>query len=235
MDENEFIPKKNSRMLRVDADFEEAVKMAAKELNWDGVKVTKEIGKSLKEKLHEGKIKAPKISFSFGNIFPLSKPKKKKKKGSIADVIVVIVFMLVIGLSFLVLKTVWNDLRPELTPSFFNTSAEGRGILAATDNFFNILDYLFLTVFVLSVIAFLYFSWSVEVPASFTWVVILLTMILVLVGAMFSNVYEEVSTGFDRDEFPIMNYIFEQFPIVVAIIGGLSTIVIFAKGRLEGI
>jgi len=230
----DLIPRRNSVNTRVDAEFKKAIKRAAKELDMSEVEVTKKLGKKIMDDLNNGRLKEEN-PFA---LFPLptfpksySWPKlKKNKRGSYGDVIVILVLLVTVGLAFLVLATLWNDVREELDTELFNASDEGRGIFIVAGNFFNLLDGIFLIIFVLSIVAMIYFSYSVDIPPNLAWIGILITMIMVLLGAMLSNVYGEFKDGFDSAQFPIMNFIFDQFPIVMGLLGLLATIIIYAKG-----
>lgn len=226
--EETILPKKNNRVMKVDAEFHEAMQLGKEITGLNMTKQTQWIGKELKAKWLEQSFKMKLPRLDVPNLFT---KKKMNKKGSIADFIIIVVSLFIIALTSVVMYTAWSDINPELKSAFGDSEDAGR-IIDGSTRFINFMDTGFLIVFILSITAVMFFSFSLNLPPAFAIVSILITGFLVLLGAMFSDAYAETTgAGLDTDAFPITNYILERFPFFIALFGTISSGIIYAKGR----
>lgn len=105
----------------------------------------------------------------------------------------------------------------------------------------NIWDWVFLAVFIGMMIQMLVFSFASRINIAFFWVFILMAIVILIVGVVLSNIWQEVASNPEFTDtiarFPITNAILgTYYPTVIVAILFLGMIVLFGKfpGR-EGI
>ena len=105
----------------------------------------------------------------------------------------------------------------------------------------NIWDWVFLAVFIGMMIQMLVFSFASRINIAFFWVFILMAIVILIIGVVLSNIWQEVASNPEFTDtiarFPITNAILgTYYPTVIVAILFLGMIVLFGKfpGR-EGI
>ena len=161
------------------------------------------------------------------------------KKGSAMDLIFSVVGILMFAIVLLIAYTVWDNVEPQLTEvandmdSNTTTNAIASGE-TATGIFDSVFMVALFVVFIIMIIL------SVLLPASPIWLILylIITIIGTLLAALMSNIYDEViSTGefvTTSSAFPMMDLIFNNFPLTIALLGCILMVITYAKLRVGG-
>ena len=170
------------------------------------------------------------------------------KKGDIESIIYAVIIIFIIGIIFFFFNHVSNSLYENLD-EYFNETAEStstnlsgsyaqetlRDIQLANNS---VWDYAFLGVVILIFMSLLFTAYSTRINIAFYWIYGLLSMIVLGLGVILSNIWQEMvdQTIFADTliRFPITNTLLgTYYPTLVVAIVILAMIFIFGK-RSEG-
>ena len=158
------------------------------------------------------------------------------KKAQIGDMLFVIVTLISIAITLLVAGYVYV----QIDSGFEDSGLESNESAEAYDSFavsFGIFDTGMGFILVGLIIGLLISSYFIPTSPVFVVINIIGFLILVFIGAVFSNLYSEMilQPGLNTSAllFPITNFIATKLPFIGAIIVFLSSIIMFAKGTAQ--
>jgi hypothetical protein len=161
--------------------------------------------------------------------------RENKKANVISDTLLPIIVLTVVGISAVFAKMALSDFRTEMEadPTF---QPEAKAQLQQSDNTYApLMDGLFIFVLAGLWIAAIVFSFRIDTHPIFMVLSIILLAFILFVGAILSNTYQEISTEPDllaaHDEFPMMNFVFDNFLIIILAIAFSIFLALFAKAR----
>lgn len=157
----------------------------------------------------------------------------RKKANVILDTIMIVIVIF----SFTLLSIIGYKVFSQVNDTFQSNDLLANESKEQLDQFYtkypSLMDGLFLLALILLWIAAIISSFMIDSHPIFLVVTVILTVFLLLLGAVFSNVYEEISTGDALSEsasaFPITNFLMSRLYIIVLAIATSITIVLFAK------
>ena len=159
--------------------------------------------------------------------------KKPGKKGNAADIFVISVIFLVLAIFIITLFYIQDGIRDQMGEAGVISTENFAIIDDATNNFSGLWDGIFVFVFVGLVIATIIGAALVRVYPAIFFISLFLLAIAISLSAVFSNVFEEYTTGAFSNaasEFPMISHIMGNWPIYITVIGILILIVLYAKG-----
>lgn len=163
------------------------------------------------------------------------------KEGSILDLVFIMVFIFVAALSVIIAYFIYSrytDATEDVEA--FNNTYVGNITAYSTANLENF-DYLFIfIVFGLLVLTVVSGFYVASHPVFFF--ISLMTLILVVIlGAIFANIFDEVVVSDEVNEtvdmetdFPIIDYFMSNYPTMILILGVILMVVFYAKSKLSG-
>jgi len=162
------------------------------------------------------------------------------RKGSLLDIILLCIVLLVGSFSFFAFHKAFTEINTEFQSSDLidNSSKE---IINTTNTMLtsgHLLDHAAFIVFVMIVIGILLLAYMTDFSPAFVVLFIIMLLIGIIIAIQFSNAYYEVKTSsvFSTvaTNFPMQNYIMENLPIVIVIIGILFGLIMYSKWRKGG-
>lgn len=159
---------------------------------------------------------------------------RKNKKGIAADMIYGAVMLFALAFVLIIGYVVYTNMMPELRNSALNTSAETIAALESGQDIIDTFDYLWVGILVAIILGIALTSMFVKVHPAFYFVLIIVLAITILLSSIFSNMYAEISSTTEinaTSAFPMQNYAFSQFPLVMLIVGIIGIIILFSKSR----
>ena len=171
------------------------------------------------------------------------------KKGQFEDFIILVVSIFIVGVILFFMNHMADQLYTSLDKYFNTTEAynqsEARDALAKIQTVENsVWDWAFLGIFAGMMLSMILLSFATRISIAFFWIFGLLAIIVLIVGVMLSNTWQEIA---DTDEFsttitrfPITNAILgTYYPTAIVAILLIGMIVLFGKppqsGGLESI
>jgi len=161
---------------------------------------------------------------------------RSKKGNAFSDSLLVLAILVVFGLLSMVGYTVLKDLNSEIQSSDdFNANTKAN-IGNLNSNYPSFMDYLFLTVLVLLLIATVVFSYLVDTYPVFFIVTIIVTIIVLFIAGILTNSYDELAgeTLLDTNAFPITNYVLSNLILVVVVFALAIGLALYGKNRISG-
>lgn len=159
---------------------------------------------------------------------------KKNKKGSI-DLIVILIVLFCIGIMGIFFNYAFNQALTEVQHTELNNTPEGANSLVVAKSTTAYYDYFFLIVFIAVTIGLLVSSFYVDIhPAFFIFFLIVWVLAIVLAGLLGNAFYQVTNTSEISQTTQQFNYtrnIWLNMPIIIAVIGLLAIIIIYAKTR----
>lgn len=158
----------------------------------------------------------------------------KDKRGQFVSAITIVVSLFLFGLvAYLALF-----IGRELDAADFTESQAANDSLASGISFFESLDSLFLWVFILFGFVVMGSAFFLRTHPIFLFIGGLIIVIFTLiVAAGFSDAFVEIENSSDfntvKDDFGIMNHIWENMPTYILVIFGIMIVALFAKGILS--
>ncbi len=160
-----------------------------------------------------------------------------KKKGSLLDLPYVLVILVVIGLvimfSYFILKEFRDNTSDQLT------SPHAQLALNEGLNTLKLFDFFFIMILVGATIGVVIGAFYINSHPAFFWIAVLVLVICGLLGAILSNVFDEVTSddklGNTTEEFKIIPYVEGKLPSYVIIIGFLLLVILYAKSGDLGV
>lgn len=166
----------------------------------------------------------------------LMSKKLKGKHSQIRDISFVMVTLISIALTIVLARTIYNSVDSGLSASEIATNES----IAVFDNMevsFSIFDSGFAFIVIGLIIALLISSFLIPSHPIFLIINIFGFLVLVFLGAVFSNLYADIilQPGINATGLTTTTFIATRLPWIGAILVFISTIIMFAKGRSEGI
>lgn len=162
---------------------------------------------------------------------------KNSKKGQINDMVFVIVTITSVALTMLIAGFLYREIKPGINTNEIasNESIASYNAFAVAFPMFD-LSFLFL---VIALIIGLLIS-SLFIPSSPVFVIINIVglIILIFLGAVFSNLYGEmlekqgVNTTMQavaEEDYPVMTYVMQNLPFIGAVMVMLASIIMYSK------
>lgn len=145
-------------------------------------------------------------------------------------------FLLMLGIGFLLLHFITSQVTSKmLNTTQINSSAGAVQVLNSGVALSNKIDYLSIIVFIGFVVALIVTGYLIEVPSVFFILYVIALVVLVIVSAILSYIWEyfaSVSTfSVSILAFPITNFLLSNLPIFVTIAGGISLVITYAKTK----
>jgi hypothetical protein len=164
-----------------------------------------------------------------------------RKKGTITDIIFIIIAVFVFAIAFLFIGYMTEIFQGALhNISMVNDSTIAIGALDhGLDTVQNKLDYVFFMVFIGMVVAMVITAWFIGGMPIFMFIYFILTVISVILSAVIANVWEDMNAtaiffSATKATLPLTNYVLTYLPVIMAIVGILGLIAMFAKPVMEG-
>lgn len=156
------------------------------------------------------------------------------KQGSARDVILIVIVIFVLALGTFVAHFMMNTAaNGMLAVPTINSSSSTVTALESAKTVSSQYDYLVFAVFIGMTLALIITGWFVGGNPIFMFIYFLIVIIGVVLAAIFSNVWEQISQasvfGSTVVSFPITNHLLTWLPMYASIIGILGLIVMFAK------
>lgn len=167
----------------------------------------------------------------------MEKNNLKSKKGQITDQIFVIATLVSIAITMVVAAYIYSEINDGFSESGLETNTSAK----AYDDFevaFGMFDKSFVFIVLVLTAGLIVSSFLIPTHPIFLVINIIGFLVLVFLGAVFSNMYVDViaQEGLNVSAatyYPITTFFMSKLPFISAIIVLLSTIVMFAKGRQE--
>ena len=163
----------------------------------------------------------------------------QNKKGQFESMIYLVITLIVLGIILFFFnhmnKQIYDKFDSYIETSDYNgTEADvALGKLQAMEGS-NIYDYVFLAIFISMVMVMLLLSFSTRINVAFFWIFIILGVVIIVVGTLLSNVWQELAGNAEFattiTRFPITNSILgSYFPMVILAVVFLGMIALFGK------
>ncbi len=166
------------------------------------------------------------------------------KKADIISIIYVVMFLFIIGIIFLTVSHLNNEIFMEINSSIspqvnHSTPVETMNTLIYSNT--NAWDYAFLGIFLGSLIALGLTAYAIRISPVFYWVYGLMSIIVLVLGTILSNAWQDMSDAGELSttitNFPITDALLgSYYPLIVTVIIILSMVILFGKppGQQEG-
>lgn len=152
------------------------------------------------------------------------------------DVITLLFFLFVIGVSVIIGLMVTNNLNDEIQADTDMSAEAQNASQGFTDNYPGLFDKLFLFFLFLFWIFLIVSSFLIDTHPIFFAVSIILLLFVFGLSMIMGNAYEEVAADSELTtyaaEFPIMNWVMSNILIVSIIIGFTTALALYAKNKL---
>ncbi len=160
----------------------------------------------------------------------------RNKKGDVESIIFLVMFLFMIGVILFLFSYLNNEIYTEMNNtlggSHTNQTIEVLDTVISNNN--SIWDYVFLGIFMGSLISIALSAYAIRISPVFYWIYGLLSMVVLAMGTMLSNIWQDMvvdgtfATTLSR--FPITNAVLgTYYPIIVTAVVILAMIIIFGK------
>lgn len=164
----------------------------------------------------------------------------KSKKAQLGSILIVIISLFIIGIILLFMNHLnekvytkfdeYMEDSPDLNQSEAHQTIEKLQAIEQS----HIWDWVFLAIFIGLMIQMLILSFATKINIAFFWIFILIGIVILIVGVMLSNIWQEMAANAEfvvtMARFPIANVILgTYFPTVVVAVLFLGMIVLFGK------
>lgn len=158
------------------------------------------------------------------------------KRGSMFDIIYLTVGFFVLVLMTFIIHKIWNEMYPQLRDeTWVSSTSTGNETLQSVQTTFNGFNFILLFVFFGMILAIIILATQIQVHPAFYFIGLLVLMIAITLGAMFSNAFAEITDEADfANQTVTFNYskhVLDNYPKYLAVAGFLAIIVIYAKLR----
>lgn len=157
------------------------------------------------------------------------------------DVVFLGVLLFASALIMLISLFVWDKVGDAfLKNPVMNSSAGVRNSVSGVDRAFTRVDWVVMGVFIGSVIGIMVTGWLVGGHPIFMFAYFLLVVLAVVASAIMSNVWESIflpayfGSGV-TGQLPITEFIMDKLPVLIAVVGLLGMVVMFAKPNEAGV
>lgn len=170
---------------------------------------------------------------------------RRNKRGNVTDIAFLVVSLVFVAVFCFVGYFVFSQMTSRLVANpQINASPDAVRALNSIDTANNKLDYFVLMIFIGMSIAIVITSWFLGGHPLFMVLYFLVLIILVVVGMVLSNTWENVTQktnslgyriwGTTLDHFPITNNLLTYLPIYIVVVGFLGMVAMFGKPFMEG-
>jgi hypothetical protein len=154
------------------------------------------------------------------------------------DVILMGVLLFTLGIGFFIAHyTINTTVDAMITNPTINASNKTVTALQDTKALTQRLDYIIFAVFIAFILSLIIAGWFVAGNPIFMFINFLVIVVAVAISTFLSNVWEQVTAitvfGLTITSFPITNNLLLNLPLYIAIVGTISTIVMFGKPYFE--
>lgn len=162
-----------------------------------------------------------------------------KKGSSILDLILILVILFVVGVGSIFIYKIFDSVADEVaTQESFDQDIRD-DIVEQADAFPTIFDNIFLIILIGFAIALFIGAFFLNThPVFFIFSVIVLGIVVILAAAL-GNSYESIVSNSEiitaEGEFTIIPWVFDNFTVIMAALGVLLLVGLYAKGRSEPI
>jgi len=156
---------------------------------------------------------------------------------SVVDIAFIMFVLFASAIAGLVIHyTVGNVVTEIVNTDVINSSPEAVSAFNSSITTTNRLDLVFLAIFIGLIIAFIITGWYIPTNTIFMAMYWIITLVIVTVSVILSNVWESISQGgspltSSLTSLPITNYVLLHLPIFMSIIGFIGIIVMYAKPK----
>lgn len=168
----------------------------------------------------------------------------KSKKGQLGSMLIAIVTIFIVGIILFFLNHLNERIYSEFDDYFEDSKFNQTEAHVALEKFqaierSNIWDWAFLAIFIGLMIQMLIFSFATKINIAFFWIFILVGIVILIVGVMLSNIWQETVDNPEFSDtilrFPIANALLgTYFPTVVVAFLFIGMIVLFGKFPGQG-
>lgn len=166
-----------------------------------------------------------------------TKKPKNSRKGNVGDIALIIVVMFSFALIVIIGKNVFVDLNEGMQDAGFMSNRSVSILDNFESNYTTIFDGIFLFVFVGLIVGVAISAFMIKSHPAFFFVTIILLAFFIIIAAIFSNVYEDISTNeafVDQSaDFTVINHIMGNLPVWITIGGALVLLALYIKSRAE--
>lgn len=166
--------------------------------------------------------------------------KISSKKAQLGSILIVIISLFIVGIVLFFMNHLNEKIYTSLdeymedTPDLNQTEAHQTVEKLQSIEQSHIWDYVFLAIFIGLMIQMLILSFATKINIAFFWIFILIGIIILVVGVMLSNIWQETASNpefaLTITRFPITNALLgTYFPTVIVAILFLGMIVLFGK------
>lgn len=157
------------------------------------------------------------------------------KRGDVYNMLYGMVILFILAVTILIASKVIGNVSSNLSGKLGTT---GEGILTASQSAITGLNYLFIFIFAGITIALLVGAFLIKThPIFFFALSFIFFLILIILSAQFSNIYESISTSSqlssEADSFGVQNYIMAHLPLFELIVYVSVSILFYAKTKYE--
>ena len=158
------------------------------------------------------------------------------KKASILDIVFIMTALFTFAFVTVIMYNVYDDYTEKLSGHDAFNNSVNLHVESQMDTTFTVLDYVYIFFLVGFIILTIVSSFSIRTHPVFFFISVLLLVITIIMGALFSNVYTQAVTDTELmsdTNFTIMPFIMTHFPTVILIIGAILSVVLYAKTKWE--
>ena len=157
-------------------------------------------------------------------------------KGSVVDGIGWIIILLVLGLMVPIGMQITSGINTQfqgLDDNLVNHS-QSKNIMGSLNNDYpSLFDGIFFMIFIGIVLVSIVLALSIKTNPAFFFISIIAIVIIIILAGIFANVYatyaESAQVAQFEDDFPIMNFIFDNLVFMIVVLIGILAVVIWAK------
>ena len=148
-----------------------------------------------------------------------------KKRGSSFDVLALVFFVLILGVSMIMIRNVWQNglyVGENKGGTVWNASSESASIGASTDNAMDVMDFVVPTVLFMGIVIIAVLAYSNPIPAPFLIFGVLFVFLIMYFANVFKHFYIDMV-----DTSAIFTNIVIKFPITDLILRSLAMYFLF--------
>ncbi len=161
------------------------------------------------------------------------------KRASLLDIMFVFIALFVFSIGVLIAYTTWDQFKETTndnrtinwSSSYWNKVQDKQDTVTSS------WDYIFMFFLVGLTMVLVISTFALKTHPAFFWISLLLIVVFLIIAGALSNVYEDVGNESTlseaNDAYPIMEYVFDNYPFFLLIVGAIVLIALYAKSRFE--
>lgn len=157
-------------------------------------------------------------------------------KQTILDMLLVIVGLFVVSLGMIFGYHILKDLNTDIQADADVAQVAKDDLQGLTTNYPNFMDNAFVLLMALLWVALVVTSFLVDSHPVFFIITVVLLVFVFMVGMVISNTFQDIAAEDDisssADDFPMMNWVFQNFLLILIGMGFSSALALYAKERL---